>query len=83
MFPTKSAMTRTDQAQFVCDITLSVARDIVSKIESGAIPEHWGGVQLRQYITDKVKERCDAGRFMKPGDYTKYCDTVYNSNNNL
>jgi len=67
----------------VCDITLSVARDIVGKIGSGTIPEHWDGVQLRQYITDKVKERCDAGRFMTPKDYSDYLNTVYHMNNNL
>ncbi len=77
MFPTKLAMTRTDQAQFVCDVILSVARDIVGKIESGAVPKHWDGVQLRQYITDKVRDRCDAKRFMTPGDYARYIDTVY------
>lgn len=79
MFPTKPVMTRTDQTQFVFDMILSVARDIVGKIESGAIPEYWDGGYLRQYITDKVKERCDAKRFMIPGDYARYIDTVYNN----
>lgn len=79
MFPTKPAMTRNEQITFVCDMTLAVTQEIASKIDSGVIPEHWDGVQLRQYITDKVKERCDAGRFMTPGDYAKYINTVYNN----
>jgi len=83
MFPTKPAMTRNEQEQFVVDMLFAVAKDIVVKFDSGAIPEHWDGVQLRQYITDKVKERCDAGRFMTPKDYSDYLNTVYHMNNNL
>lgn len=83
MFPTEPAMTRNEQEQFVVDMLFAVAKDIVVKFDSGAIPEHWDGVQLRQYITDKVKERCDAGRFMTPKDYSDYLNTVYHMNNNL
>ena len=79
MFPTKPAMTRAEQITFVCDMTLSVTQEIASKIDSGAIPEHWDGVQLRQYITDKVRDRCDAKRFMTPGDYSNYINIVYNN----
>ena len=83
MFQERPVMTRPEQMKFVCDMTLSVTQEIASKIDSGAIPEHWDGVQLRQYITDKVKERCDAGRFMTPKDYSDYLNTVYHMNNNL
>ena len=79
MFPTKPAMTRAEQITFVCDMTLSVTQEIAGKIDSGAIPEHWDGVQLRQYITDKVRDRCDAKRFMTSGDYAKYINIVYNN----
>ena len=72
MFPTKPAMTRAEQITFVCDMTLSITQEIASKIDSGAIPEHWDGVQLRQYITDKVRQRCDAYRFMTSADLLKY-----------
>lgn len=77
MFPTKPAMTRNEQEQFVVDMLFAVAKDIVVKFDSGAFPEHWDGVHLRQYITDKVRDRCDAKRFMTPGDYARYIDTVY------
>ena len=79
MFPTKPAMTRNEQEQFVVDMLFAVVKGILEKFDSGAIPEHWDGVQLRQYITDKVKERCDAGRFMTPKDYSDYLNTVYNN----
>ena len=79
MFPTKPAMTRNEQEQFVVDMLFAVAKDIVEKFDSGAIPEHWDGVQLRQYITDKVKERCDAGRFMTLRDHSNYINIVYNN----
>ena len=72
MFPTKPAMTRNEQITFVCDMTLAVTQEIASKIDSGVIPEHWDGVQLRQYITDKVRQRCDAYRFMTSADLLKY-----------
>jgi len=72
MFPTKPAMTRNEQEQFVVDMLFAVAKDIVVKFDSGAIPEHWDGVQLRQYITDKVRQRCDAYRFMTSADLLKY-----------
>ena len=72
MFPTKPAMTRNEQEQFVVDMLFAVAKDIVEKFDSGAIPEHWDGVQLRQYITDKVRQRCDAYRFMTSADLLKY-----------
>ena len=72
MFPTKPAMTRADQIKFVCDMTLSVTQEIAGKIDSGAIPEHWDGVQLRAYITDKVRQRCDADRFVTSADLLKY-----------
>ena len=72
MFPTKPAMTRNEQEQFVVDMLFAVAEDIVEKFDSGAFPEHWDGVQLRQYITDKVRQRCDAYRFMTSADLLKY-----------
>lgn len=72
MFPTKPAMTRNEQEQFVVDMLFAVAKDIVEKFDSGAIPEHWDGVQLRAYITDKVRQRCDAYRFMTSADLLKY-----------
>lgn len=65
-------MTRNEQITFVCDMTLAVTQEIASKIDSGVIPEHWDGVQLRQYITDKVRQRCDAYRFMTSADLLKY-----------
>ena len=80
MFPTKPAMTRAEQITFVCDMTLAVTQEIASKIDSGAIPERWGGVQLRQYITDKVRQRCDADRFMTPGDMREYLNDVITLN---
>ena len=79
MFPTKPAMTRNEQEQFVVDMLFAVAKDIVVKFDSGVIPEHWDGVQLRQYITDKVKERCDADRFMTKEDFLNYCNDVLNN----
>ena len=72
MFPTKPAMTLNEQEQFVVDMLFAVAKDIVVKFDSGVIPEHWDGVQLRQYITDKVRQRCDAYRFMTSADLLKY-----------
>ena len=65
-------MTRNEQEQFVVDMFFAVAKDIVVKFDSGAIPEHWDGVQLRAYITDKVRQRCDAYRFMTSADLLKY-----------
>lgn len=72
MFPTKPAMTRNEQITFVCDMTLAVTQEIASKIDSGVIPEHWDGVQLRAYITDKVRQRCAAAQFMTSDDLLKY-----------
>ena len=72
MFQERPVMTRPEQMKFVCDMTLSVTQEIASKIDSGVIPEHWDGVQLRQYITDKVRQRCDAYRFMTSADLLKY-----------
>lgn len=80
MFPTKPAMTRNEQEQFVVDMLFAVVKGILEKFDSGVIPEHWDGVQLRQYITDKVKERCDAGRFMTEGDFLNYTNDVFNNN---
>ena len=73
-------MNRAEQVQFVCDMTLAITREIARKIDSGAIPERWGGVQLRQYITDKVRQRCDADRFMTPGDMMEYLNDVITLN---
>lgn len=72
MFQERPVMTRPEQMKFVCDMTLSVTQEIASKIDSGVIPEHWDGVQLRAYITDKVRQRCDAYRFMTSADLLKY-----------
>jgi len=72
MFPERLSMTRNEQEQFVVDMFFAVAKDIVEKFDSGAIPEHWSGVQLRAYITDKVRQRCDADRFMTSADLLKY-----------
>lgn len=72
MFPTKPAMTRNEQKQFAADMLFIVMKDIVEKFDSGRIPEHWDGVQLRAYITDKVRQYCDADRFMTSADRLRY-----------
>ena len=76
MFPTKPAMTRDEQHRFVSDLLLEVTLDIIDEIDSGVIPENWDAVLLRQYITDKVRQRCDADRFMSSDDMRKYLNDV-------
>lgn len=45
------------KVKFVNDILDSIKETIVEKINSKKVPEHWNGVQLRQYIADIVKEQ--------------------------
>ena len=46
-------MTRTEQRKFVRSLAITIAEKVVSKIESGRIPEEWDGFELRQLLADK------------------------------
>jgi hypothetical protein len=46
-----------EQSKFVTDILKSIQDTILSKIAENKIPQNWNGVQLRQYIADKVNEQ--------------------------
>jgi len=66
-------MERTEQRKFVRNLAVSIAEEIVSKIESGASPESWDGYELRQLLADKfARESFDMGR----GRKKEYNNTV-------
>jgi hypothetical protein len=51
-------MTITEKTQFVNDLIGSIQADILGNIHR--TPENWNGFELRQWITDKFAEGCDA-----------------------
>lgn len=46
-------MTKNEKYQFVKQLTNTITRDVVEKIESGKIPENWDGLDLRLYLADR------------------------------
>ena len=49
-------MPRTEQQQFIRNLTRSLAGTIISAIEREKIPEHWDGLQLRYLLADKARD---------------------------
>lgn len=72
-------MTRKEQKQFVKNITSSIAAEIISKIESGKIPENWDGYELRELIADKAASETYL-RNRKDERFSDYKNTVLVSN---
>lgn len=50
-------MSKQEKKQFVISLMSNIQEFIVGKIESGTVPEHWDGHELRQYVTDTVGEK--------------------------
>jgi len=46
-------MTKKNKIRFVENLTGSIKSKIISKIESGKIPDSWNGFELRQLLADK------------------------------
>jgi len=78
--PTRNAMTRDEQENFVHDLIRSIGVDIVNNIRNGKVPEHWDGRQLRQYISDKMVDGCDAGRYMTLSEVREYRKEILTNN---
>lgn len=76
MFSARPQMTRDEQAQFVTDMIGSVARAIHNNIRAGAVPEHWGGIQLRLYIAECMERGCSGGTFASASDLSEYDNDV-------
>lgn len=49
-------MTRDFQAQLVTELMNRLRDEVLANIASGKVPEHWDGIELRQYIADKTQE---------------------------
>jgi hypothetical protein len=46
-------MTRTEQIQFVLELSATITREVVGKLRNNKIPPDWDGYELRRYISDK------------------------------
>lgn len=51
-------MTKTEQRQFVRELTNEIAQDVIRKIQKGRIPAEWDGIELRQMLADKFAASC-------------------------
>ena len=49
-------MPRSEQIQFVRDLTASVANSTIEAIDQKRIPATWDGIELRKYLADKFAE---------------------------
>ena len=47
-------MTRQEQANFITELMASIEDDIIAATVSGAIPEEWDGIELREYLYEKA-----------------------------
>lgn len=72
-------MTPHQQRQFVRELINTVEREIADKIASGAIPEEWDGVELRQYLADKFAG-CIIKGIMRRARTRAYRNTVLINN---
>jgi hypothetical protein len=50
-------MTKDEKVQFVLDLTQSVAKQILQRVDSGKIPEGWNGHFMREYVVDCFREQ--------------------------
>ena len=78
-------MKRKQQKMFVKNLTASIGIEIISKIESGRIPENWDGLELRQLIKDKAAvesylDKEDKGYGKRSARYKFYANTVFVEN---
>jgi len=54
-------MTRTEQTQFLRDLTQAIAGDIAEKIRNNTVPASWDGIELRMLLAEKFgaeAQRC-------------------------
>lgn len=49
-------MTKTDQMNFVSDLTRSISSSICAQIKEGKIPESWDGAELRELIALRASQ---------------------------
>jgi len=47
-------MTKREKIKFIRDLTGSIQKEILGKVD--AMPEHWDGHQIRQFIADKTAD---------------------------
>lgn len=48
-------MDNTNKVDFVKSLCDSIKLEIISKIESGKIPDNWDGIELRQLLSEKFQ----------------------------
>ena len=70
-------MTKKDKIKFVKSLTASVALEIISKIESGKIPENWGGVELRWLLAERFENETIPGYVSRKAKYNN--DVICNN----
>jgi hypothetical protein len=47
-------MTKSEKKVFIRNVCASIRDELISKIDSGAIPEEWDGIELRQLLAEKA-----------------------------
>jgi len=52
-------MNKKEQIRFIKNLTGSIASELISKIESGRVPENWDGIELRKLLSDKFESESD------------------------
>lgn len=50
-------MTKAEKRIFIRNLCNSTRDEAMKKVTTGAIPEDWGGAELRQLLADKFKEQ--------------------------
>lgn len=77
-------MTRDQQKALVTGLASAVAADICKKIDAGAIPENWDGIELRQILAENTATETYFGKerpYKKTGKrYQAYRETVILNN---
>lgn len=48
-------MDKNQKITFIQNLTASIASELIDKVNSGVIPEHWDGHELRQLLADKFE----------------------------
>lgn len=65
-------MTKEEQKEFVLSMTDWITKAILKTIVNGRIPPHWGGTELRLYVTEKFIQGCDAQRYADSATMLEY-----------
>lgn len=74
-------MNAAEKIKFIQNITASIAKELVAKVQDGRIPEEWDGHELRELLAEKfAAETSDVLKNKRSPRYKAYRNAVLTNN---